>query len=155
MNCKRCELWKLLLIVATVAVLVMGSILSAKATHDPSSKRLDFLPIAENHLAKAANGRWMRAEALRHCPRKVLEVQFCTWSVTFFAKNPDGTEEEIAYATFSTDPETTALGCLLRYSTTKQVKDPDSGQMRNEILVERFFSETTCAKEADAPEHAY
>lgn len=140
---KDCKRW--LLVMATVGFFVLAwQVYNADATHDESSKRLDFAPVAEEHLIGTAAGRLMRVQAMRFCPERILPA--CMWVVTFYAKNDDGTEEEIAYATFTTDPDTGALGCVIRYETAKMVKDPDSGMPRNEILVERSFAETICSK---------
>lgn len=137
---------KRLLTLAITTLLMVAFVTLAWAIHDAPSKRLGFDPIVERHLTDAAAGRDMRAVAKRFCPFQRLTFD-CTWLVTFYAKNPDGTEEELANAVFSTDPETTALGCLLKYSTMKEVKDPDSGQLRDEVLVDRFFADTICAEE--------
>lgn len=138
-DCKHCELWKLLLVMVTVAFVVLAwAVYNADATHDPASKRLDFAPVAEYHLGKATTGRLMHAEARLLCPDKFTGIS-CTWFVDFYAKNPDGTEEVISYATFSRNPETGALGCMLRYKTVDE-----------ELLVDRFFVETTCGAETNS-----
>lgn len=135
-DCKRCEMWKLLLFMTTIVLtMVVLAWSDADATHEPASKRLDFAPVAEAHLDEAAGERLIRAEAVRLCPQLMVVTSACMWLVTFIAQNLEGTEEEISYAVFSTDMKTTALGCMLRYRTAD-----------GRILVERSFSETACAK---------
>lgn len=135
-DCKRCEMWKLMLVMVTVAFIVLAwKVYKAEATHEPASKRLDFSLVAEQHLDETAKDRLIRAMGGRFCSEELLWTMDCGWVISFYALNPDGTEERLSFGVFSVDLRTGALGCMLRYETAD-----------GKVLVDRSLSETTCVK---------